>query len=264
MKGRPVVLVCALAVVVLSAGCAGVSGRGGDVVLRARGEAVVEAEEAVGQAPAAEWESIVQATGQGFASPTAPTDELKRLTALEAARHVALAALVEQIEGAEVTQRSMVRNMTFMAQELQSEVAGRLAGARVVRSDYDAATGKAEVQLMVGLDAEGKVVPAPATVGLAGVPPSEASRRLRAEAAARIDALAKLRGQLGEVRVGQQVRVRNLRLAHQEAWSTVEGILEGVQFGEPEWPTDRRCVVEASLTVPAADLERLRHAAGAP
>jgi hypothetical protein len=263
-NGRPVLSVLLIAALTIWTGCAHLGGPGrGAQTLKARGEAVLEEAGPGGAVPAGEWETVLRAAGEGFAAPTAPTDDLKRLTAIEAARHVALARLLEQVEGSEVTQRSMVRNMTFVLQELQGEVSGRLAGVRVASSDYDAATGKAEVVLMIGLDAEGNVVPAPESGVLPGAPVSEAARRLRAEAAARMDALVKLREQFGRVEVGQEVRVRDLRLARQEAWTTVEGILEGVRFGEAEWPSPERCEVVATLVVEAADLDRLRGVAGA-
>jgi len=58
--------------------------------------------------------------------------------------------------------------------------------------------------------------------------------------------------------VGRMVRVRNLILTRHEAWSAVEGMLEGVQFGEPQWDSGRKVSIEAILIVPEKSFETLR------
>jgi hypothetical protein len=209
--------------------------------------------------PAANWQSVVEAHGQGLPAPNAATPTMKRLTALEAAKHVAMARLTEKLHGTEVVQRAQVRDLRFAGQEIRAEVSGQLRGVRIVESEYDPGKEIAEVTVMVGLDVQGNVVPDRL---LPLSPLSVAARRVRAEAAARLDAMARLRQQLGGVRVAQEIRVRNLMLSHQSARLTVEGILEGVEFAQSQWPTEEQCEVEATLALSKADLRDLRDTAG--
>ncbi|MDP6438524.1 MAG: hypothetical protein QGH74_02720, partial [Candidatus Brocadiia bacterium] len=95
-------------------------------------------------------------------------------------------------------------------------------------------------------------------------PLSLAARRARAEAAARIDASASLLEQVGEVHVGQVVRVKDLILHSQRAWAAVDGMIRGAKFSRPTWPTREKCVVEVTLEIPDEEFNRLRSAAGVP
>jgi hypothetical protein len=228
-------------------------------VLHATGIAFMEGTEPETGVPAANWDTTVEATGQGMPAPNAITSTHKELTAREAAKYVAFAQLVEKLKGTHITQESKVHDMVFAGQQIEAHLVGDLTGVREVKSAYDPATGLAEVTLMVGLDYRGNIVPerllpiAPLSVG---------ARRARAVVAAQTDALAKLRQQLGEVHVWQEVKVKDLQLSHQEAGSLVEGLLEGVRFEEPTWVSDNECTVEGALALAPADIERLHMMAG--
>jgi len=250
------VLGAACVLAMASAGCGSHRLRSAEKerVFKATGVAFLEETDREPGVPAGDWDTVVEATGEGLPAADAATPAMKKLTALEAAKYLALARLTEKIRGTHVRLASKVRDMKFVAQEVEAGVSGDIQGVRIVRSDYDEQKEIAHVTVMVGLDSEGNIVPdrlLPIT------PLSEAARRARAESAARLDAMAKLREQIGEVYVGQEVKVKNLMLSHQRAWLLVEGILEGVKFSEPLWPTDRQCKVEATLVVSDSDLERL-------
>jgi len=252
-----------ISVVALAAalGCAGVgNGSEQSLFFQATGVAFLEGTGAdVGEA-VGDWDTTVEATGYALPAANAVTAAHKEHTALEGARFVALARLAEKLHGIHVVRESEVRDMTFASEKIQGQLAGDLTGVRVVKSAYDPEVGIAEVTVMVGLDSKGNIVPDRL---LPIVPLSVAVRRAHAEQAAHLDALVKLREQLGEVEVGQEVRVKNLQLSHQRAWQFVEGsILQGVKFGEPIWPSDIECNVEATLRLTPADLERLQAMVG--
>jgi len=242
-------------------GCAGPKKEtaGTSPFLRATGIAFIEEPQPETGVPAANWDTTVEATGQGMPAAGATTPALKELTAREAAKYVALAQLVEKLKGTRIKQESKVHDMMFAGQEIEAHLEGDLTGAREVKSAYDPAMGIAEVTLMVGLDSKGNVVPerllpiAPLSVG---------ARRARAAAAAQTDALARLREQLGEVYVWQEVKVKDLQLSHREAGSLVDGILGGVKFEEPVWVSDKECRVEGALALASPGVERLRMMAG--
>lgn len=224
-------------------------------VFTATGVAFLEERPSGASVPVLSWDSVVEATGVGFPAPGAVSPHQKRLTAFEAARAGAMAKLVEKLEGAHVTKQASVRDMRFASEEIRIELDGRLVGIRSVRGEYDEKAEMAAVTLQVGLDEEGNIVPdrlLPIT------PLSVAARRAQAEQAARYDALAKLREQVGGARIRQDITVKNLVLTRQKARLVVEGMLEGVEFAEPKWPTRTRCVVSATLAVTPAEFERLR------
>jgi len=205
--------------------------------------------------PARLWHTYLEATGQGIAAAGASTEFQQRMTAVQAARSRALAGLVEELEGTEIAREAKVLNMQFAGESVSSRTHGELRGIQVVDEEYDPETGVAQVTVRVGLDERGKLVPAEAT---AAAPGSMDARRARAERAARVDALSRLREQIGEVRVGRSVRVRNLMLSHYEAWLSVEGIMRNVEFSEPTWSGDVRCEVVASVRVPPGELKHFR------
>lgn len=247
-----------LAGVVAAAGCARFGGAGErELTFEATGEAVLEQPGTA--APPEDWGASVQATGKGFPTRDAATPTEKRLTALEAAKYRALAELVAKIEGTEVKRESRVLNLQFASEAVEASVVGQVGGATVVEQKWDQVEGTAEVTLRVYLDEEGNPVPG---VALPKAPQSETARRARAEQAARVQALARLRRRVGRVAVRQDVRVENMLLSRQRARSVVDGMVEGVRFERPRWPTDRHCVVEARLTVPESELEELRELIG--
>jgi len=245
----------------LCLGCAETGGHPVDksLVLHATGTAFLEEAGPEKGVPAADWDSTVEASGFGLPAANATTPAFKRLTAMQAAKYTAMASLVEKLRGIRVTQDSKVHDLTFAGQELGAQLAGDLSGVRVVRCEYNEEQGMAEAVVMVGLDAKGNIVPERL---LPMAPLSGGARRARAEAAARINALAKLREQIGEVYVWQEIKVKNLQLSHQNAGEVVEGMLEGVEYGKAQWPSDKQCCVEATLKLRPADVERLRAMVG--
>lgn len=249
-------IACLWAALAVSAGCHLAHGRPRTgPVLEATGEALLEPARPGMLIPSPRWDRAARATGTGFPAPDAPSDQLRRLTAVEAARHVALARLVEQLEGARVSQSSRVRNMIFAGQEVESATSGDLNGARVVDVDYDDSSGVANVTVLVGLDEDGRPVPAaqvPAT------PLSLPARRVRAEAAARMNALARLSERLGDLHVKGDLRVREVQLRIARSGPIVERILDGAELGRVEWVSRERCRVEARLRVAPEELEQLR------
>ncbi len=249
-------LLCSLLAVAagLTAGCSAPGRARDDVrVFEATGESVLERE---GEARVAlwGWESYVESKGEGMPAPGTSTVLQKRLTAVEAARCRALAGLVEELGGLEVERESRVLNLQFAAETVEARSAGQLWGIETVAEEFDEEADIAEVTLRIYLDSEGKIVN---RTLLPPSPESASARRARAEHAARVDALAKLREQVGEVKVGQSVTVRNLMLSRHEAWLTVEGMLEGAAFAPPEWVGEDRCRVKATLRVPEATLAKL-------
>ena len=244
------------AILVACVGCASPELTGGRTeVVRAKGVAFVEEASRDVGIPALNWDTVVEATGQGLPASEATTPALKKLTAQEAAKYVALAQLVAKIEGTHITQESKVRDMKFAGQDVVAQLSGNLVGVKVVSESYDEENEVAEATVRVGLDSKGNIVPdrlLPVT------PLSIAARKARAEEAAKLDALAKVREKVGEVYVGQEVRVKNLMLSHQRAWLVVEGMLDGVEFSRPRWVSGRQVEVEATLTVAPTDLQRLR------
>lgn len=201
------------------------------------------------------WEQLIEVTGKGLPSPRASTDIHRELTALEAAKYRALAELAEKVRGARVTRTSQVRDMAFASEEVAVEMSAVVEGSHIVRERFDAETGIAEVTIRVGIDANGNMVSQNVVPRL--VPTSLPERMVRAEHAARVRAVAALREQIGKVHVAEEVHVRDLILVHQHARQHVEGMIENVEFSEPEWVDRIQCNVEARVTLTASDLKRL-------
>ena len=243
-------------IVALSAGCSSLdSGVETTRVLRAKGVGFVEkADRDMGES-AVTWDTIVEATAEGLAPQDVVNPVQRRLMATEAATYRAMAQVAENVRGIHVTKKSRVQDMAFAGENVEAQTAGAIEGVKILRRDYDDETGIAEVTVRVGLDTEGNIIP---DRMLPVTPLSLAVRRVRGESAARINAVASLREQVGEIYVGQVVKVKDLVFMHQKAWLLVEGMLEGVQFSEPEWVSSTQCVIEATLVVSAEDLEKLR------
>jgi len=254
-------LCVASALMLALTGCAGRAiAQPGMETFRAVGVATVE--EAVGQAAGGvlDWDTTLTATGTGMAPPGAPTPQAGEMAALAAARQMALAELAGKVGGTHVERQARVRDMVFAGEEVRTVVEADLAGIRVVDTDYDAEAGVATVRLQVGLDSAGNPVPERLA---SRVPLSLHARRLRAEQAARIDAVARLGEQIGRVHVGQEVEVENLMLTKHCAWLKVQSVVAGVEFAEAEWVSEKECRVEACLVLSAEDLAELREEAAA-
>jgi hypothetical protein len=233
---------------------------GGDaqpLLFEVEGEAVLE--EPGAAAPEAElwWGDYAEETAPGLPAEDAITPAQKMLTALEAAKYRALAALAAQLDGVQVKQESRVLNMQFAGEGVEGRTDATVRGFAVVSAEWDDDSQIAEVTVR---STAGQSGPAGGAGGVA--PPSLAIRRIRAEHAARVNAMAKLSARIGEVRVGQEVKVRDLVLVEQRAWLVVDGVLEGAQLSEPEWRGEETCVVKAWLRVSERDLERLQAMAG--
>ncbi len=240
----------------LCAGCAQV-GQTVEItrVLRATGVAyLAAAPREMGLLPP-EAAVVAEGKGVGFPAASATTSGQKRLTALAAARYRALADVAETLHGTHLTKESRVADMAFAGEEIEAKVSGILPQAQVVDSRYDEDAEIAEVTVKVVLDSEGNAIPlrSPTIWAL-----SIAAQRAQTEMAAREDAVAGLRRQLGELEVAPGVRADDIMRVNQRAQLLVEGMLEGVRLGKPRWPKSERCVVEAQLALSPADLERLR------
>jgi len=259
---RTIAWAAGLALMAAGAGCAG--GRAVRLeqahLFSATGTAVLEPVGEAASGRAVDCEAVVEGEGLGFAAPDARTELEARLTALEAARAQAMAVLVEKLFGAQVYRRAEVRDLRFASAETRVDLSGSLSGVMLVDGDYDAEERMARVVLRVGLDANGRILPERLLHGTPrGAPPSEGMRRAQAEEAARCDAVAKLREQLGGAYITNEVTVEGLMLAHQRARSTVAGLMAGgVEYGKPVWPTPERCEVRAVLRLTGEDLRRLR------
>ena len=226
-------------------------------VFHATGVAFLEPRSETAGPSDVEWDMMVEAVGHGLPAAGATTPAQKAWTALEAAKQSAMAALVEKLKGAHVRAEARVKNLMFAGQEITVETAGDLEGARTTRSRYDEAAGVAEVEMTVALDAAGNVLPERLA---STAPPSLRARRARAEVAATADAMAKLREQVGEVWIEQEVMVKDLLFRRQRAQQVVQGMVEGAEFARPVWD-GARCTVEARLRLKPEDLERLQAAA---
>ena len=89
--------------------------------------------------------SFVEVTGIGIPALTAVGESQKRTTALEAARHDALAKLAEEIHGVYLHKECRVRDMTFAGMEVDARVSGELLDWQVVSRSYDDETQFATV-----------------------------------------------------------------------------------------------------------------------
>jgi len=225
------------------------------LTFKATGVAFLEKAGAPSVMPGPKVDAIMEATGRGLPASNAETEIQKRLSALEAAKYRALAKLLEKIHGFHLTRSAKVQDMAFAGEELGIKISGELEGVTVVKSTYDEKGEIAETTVSVKLDIEGNILP---DAGQRISPLSLAERKARAEAAARINAVAALREEIGEVYVEQEITVKDLVLNFQTARLAVEGILEGVEFSAPRWPAREKCMVEAALKVKPKDLQRLR------
>ncbi len=225
-------------------------------VFKATGQGFLEGEEGAGLVEAAtECAAIADASGRGMPAANAVNDVQKRLTALEAAKYRAMANLVEKIRGIRVEKVTTGENFRLIEERISTVVSGELKWVKIVEQEYDEVAEIATVTLKVGLDAFGDIVP----VKMLPVEPrSLAERRARAETVGRMQAVAKLREQIGEVYVGQVLKVQDFVLKSQSAWLIVEGMVKGVEFSRPSWPTRHKCEVEARLEVPQGEFDRFR------
>ena len=239
---------------VLCAGCAGTEVQEARPrVFEATGVAFLEEPgRKLVEAPA-ECVRVVEASGEGLPAANAVNAIELRLTAVEAAKYRAMANLAEKMEGAEVVKVARSSDLRFQSEEIEAMVSANLEWVRITEQRYDEQTGIAKVTVQIGLDAQGNVT---AEMKVPIEPLSLAERRARAEAAARIHAVAKLREQIGEVRVYQKVKVKDLVLQSQKAWLIVEGIVKGAQFSRPSWPTHQKCEVTARLEVLEEEFQR--------
>ena len=196
MKSARVVMSSVLmALLALSIGCA--SSRAPAAhrqVIEATGEAFMEATDRDTGVAAVEWDSVVEGQGTGLPAADALTSEQKMMTATKAARYTALADLLGKVSGTQVKQESAVRNMQFAGETVEVSRVGTLEGVQVVKSEYDPKTQVATVVVRIGLDKQGKPIPEKL---LPITPLSVEARRARTENAARVQALACLRGRWG-------------------------------------------------------------------
>ncbi len=203
-------------------------------------------------------ENSLEIMGKGLASSQAATDIQKRLTAQQAAKYRAMAELVERTRGIHVTREASVKDMAFAEEKVDVQLSGQVEGVMVVREDYDEDTGMAEVTLRVALDKESNVD----FPGIKRAPLSLPERRARAEEAARINAMAALRREVGQVHVEEDILISDLVMIHQNARQYIEGKLENVKFSKPEWVTEDKCEVTAKVKLTPSDLKRLRYSGG--
>ncbi len=192
----------------------------------------------------------IEAKGFGLPASSAGNAAQKRLTAMEAARYRALANLVEKKEGLEVWRDARTVDMAFAGEEIRVRINGTLKGVSEVAQDYDTETEMATVTLKMPLG--------PETDSTRKNPLTLEQRKARAITAARIQATASLREQIGQIYVEQDVLVEELILAHQQARVYVQGLLEGVSFSEALWLGESRCEVVATLEVNQADMEKMK------
>ncbi|MCC5790725.1 MAG: hypothetical protein JJT75_13925 [Opitutales bacterium] len=258
--------VALITVLLVSTGCASTRGYKSnaldpeeDIILTAIGTSFIEDEGSMSSSSRGnkQWEKLIEATGKGFASSQVSTDFQREQTALEAAKYRAMAEIAEKIYGTRVTRTSTVRDMRFASEEIAVGMTAIIQGSHVVHESFDPETGIAEVTIRVGLDESGHTVSK--NDGLRLVPASLSERRARAEQAARVRAVAALREQIGKIHIAEEVRVRDLVLEQQYARQHIEGIIENVEYSEPEWVDDIQCNVEARIELTGADLKRLKN-----
>lgn len=103
---------------------------------------------------------VVEGQGVGLPAADAKTPDQQRMTACRAAYYGALADLAGKVYGTKLAQESKVVNMQFAGETVQAGVSGLLEGVEVVSNDYDPERGMAMAVVRVGLDREGRVVPA--------------------------------------------------------------------------------------------------------
>lgn len=221
---------------------------------RAEGNAVLEKADGSFGAKGRDYANVMEVTGRGIPANDAASESEKRFTAIEAAKYRALAKLAEKLEGVNVSLRAEVRDMVFSSEEIEAHIEAHLKGVSLVRSEYNADTGVAEATIRLALDSEGELVQ---ERDISLVSRSKAARRIRAESAARINALGKLLEQIGDVWVGKTIKVRDMMFSSQKAWLKVQGMLEGVEYSEPRWKGEELVTVEAVLKVPREKMEQV-------
>lgn len=240
---------------------ASVAGAMRPLEIRATGKAHHEAPAAAAVSPyPADWQAVVEATGRGFPAAGAQGPMQREMSALQAAQYDAMARAVEGVRGAQVRRVAQVQDMTVARESVTIESSGQIAGARVIGQSYDKDTGLAEVRLAVGLDAEGNIVPDRRGTVAAPVKVVD-DGRAKAVAAARSQAAAHLREQLGASMVDSATRVSDLELRSRAAAGMVESWLGRAQYSEPRWD-DGAVEVEAVLTLNPSDYNDLAATAG--
>ena len=190
--------------------------------------------------------SFIEAAGMGFPAENASTGFQEELTALRAARYGALAEMAEILEGLQVTRSARVQDMVFSGEEVTVTLSSIIQGATTVKEDYDPELERAEVRLRIALDHEGNVIQQRAT---RIAPMSLYKRKAEAEAAARINAAAALREQVGKSYVMQHIEVEDLQFEGQQTQLDLEGLLENVEFSQPRWVGETQCEVTATLEI---------------
>lgn len=200
--------------------------------------------------------TFVEAVGNGFPADSAETSAQKKLTALKAARYGALAKLAEELQGLELTRNARVQDMVFSGEEVTATLSGSILGASTVAEDYDAQSELASVRLRIAVDPDGHIIPQRAT---RISPTSLPQRKAAAEAAARINALAALGEQMGEVYVMQDIQVKDLQFDRQEAQLSMDGLLVGVQVSAPRWISNTQCEVTAWCEITPETATELEH-----
>ena len=219
----------------------------------ATGSAFLEEEGAISIAHNPLHDSFIEATGCGLAAPDATTAVLKKFTALEAARYRALAGLMEKMNGIQVTRNAAVENMTFAGEQIITSLSGTLSGYSVIKETYDIETDSGEVTLQITMDKNGTIVPQRAT---RVAPTSLFKRKEQAETAARINATASLREQLGQIHVMQDIQVENLELSRQQARLQSDGWIEKVEFSDARWLEGNLCEITATLDITQEQLNQ--------
>lgn len=185
---------------------------------------------------------FVEASGYGFPSPAATTPSQKMLTATEAAQYRAMANLAEKHLGLDVKREARTSDMAFSSEDVTVSLSGTLKGVSEVSRSYNEEAEIATVTLKMNPGA--KEVPEKQSPPL-----TLEHRKARAEAAARIHAMALLREQIGETYVEQEIQVNGMNLTRQMASIHVEGLLKNIQFSGIRWTSERICEVTASLEI---------------
>jgi hypothetical protein len=198
--------------------------------------------------------TFVESTASGFPADNATTAIQKELTALKAARYGAMAKLAEELDGLQVTRNARVQDMVFSGEEVAVTLSGIIQGASTVSEIYHPESEHAEVCLRIALDPNGDIIQQRAT---RIAPASIHQRKAEAETAARINATAALREQVGKTYVMQNVQVKDLQFASQDARLDVGGLLKNVQFSAPQWIGETQCEITAILEISPEEMASL-------
>lgn len=198
--------------------------------------------------------TILEGTGTGHPSLNAANETQKQSTALEAARYRALAQIIEKRDGLYISRTAHVQNMVFAGEELSVKLSGVIEDASTVYEKYDADTEVGEVLLRVALDVNGQVIQQ-STVHQPFV--SIDRRMAEAEAAARINATAAIREDIGRIFVTQVTEIKNMKVKSQTTQLKMEGLLQGVKFSDTRWLDETCCEVTASIELNPRQLRYL-------